>query len=420
MKGFMRISPSFLLRNSTAVVILFDLIVQVSLIGRYLDNSVISSYAPTASDAVDYTNRAELLRTNGITEAFGDASRMPGYPLIILLMHYLFPAFPNLAVRLLQMFAVALSAGLIKIILQKYVSLKIAILASTLFIFLPLWHFVPVLIAEALTSVVVVILIYLLASVHNKEISLTLILKLSTCVAVATYLKPNNLLLLISVLGFIIFSRNSHPVKNISKTIFFVFLMLLPWMIFASSTQPGFVGLTTNSGANMYVGTGMVLDYDTGVLSQSAIKWKVDPKSNPSDIITTTNVQTPAELNAMYTHKAIQIWEKRPQKEIGYGIDKVLIAFGIKSNSRSDHILGIFSLLALLGSLILIKKPNLRAWGFTLIFTVLGLALQAAIFQADRRFVVPVFFPFATVCLGMVLGKFSRFNLNKVLGKFNK
>jgi hypothetical protein len=315
------------------------------------------------------------------------------------------------------MLAVAFSAGLIKIVLQKYVPLRVALLASTLYIFLPLWHFVPVLIAEALTSVAVVILIYLLASAHNKEISLTLILKLSTCVAVATYLKPNNLLLLISVFGFIIFSKNSHPVKNISKITFFSFLMLLPWMIFASVSQPGFVGLTTNSGANMYVGTGMVLDYDQGVLSRSAIKWKVDPKNNPLDLITSATIQTPAKLNAMYTHKAIQIWEKRPQRQIGYGIDKVLIAFGIKSNSRSDQVLGLFSLLALLGSLILIRRPTSRAWGFTLIFTVLGLAFQAVIFQSDRRFVVPVLFPFATVCLGMTLGKISRVNLNKVFGK---
>lgn len=404
----MRASSGFFLRYSTLIVILIDLIVQLFLVGNFLDNSVISPYAPTAMDAEDYTNRAELWRTHGFVEAFDDAYRMPGYPSVILLMHYLVPFAPNLAVRVLQMFAVALSTGLIKIVLQKYVSLRVSLIGSALYMLLPIWHFVPVLIAEALTSVMVVVLIYLLASGHNRKFTTPLILKISSCIAIAIYLKPNNLLLIFPVIGFIAFSQNSHPFRNILKMLSVIFLALLPWIIFTSNTQPGFVGLTTNSGANMYIGTGMVLDYDGGVLSQSAIKWKVDPKSNPSDVVTATNVQTPAEFNAMFVNKAIQIWEKRPLEELGFGIDKALIAFGIKSNARSDKVLGIFSVLALIGSLVLIKRPATRAWGFTLILTILGLVLQAAIFQADRRFVVPVLFPFATVCLGITLGNIVR------------
>ena len=404
---------AFLSKYSTVAVIIFDILVQLILIGKFLDNSVISSYAPTAADAGDYTNRAELWKNQGFVEAFDDAFRMPGYPSIILLMSYVVPFAPNLAVRILQMFAVALSVGLIKIVLQKIVSLRISLLGSVLYILLPIWHFVPILIAEALTSVIVVVIIWLLTFGHNLEFTKLLILKISTFIAIAVYLKPNNFLLIFSVIGFIVFSKSSHPFRNTAKLFSITLLTLLPWIFFASNSQPGFIGLTTTFGSNLYVGTGMHLDYNGDILSQSAIRWKVDPKSNPSDVIDDETVGTPAELDALYKHKAIEIWGKRPLNVLGFGIDKTLIAFGIKANSAPDHIFGIFSVLALFGSLILLRTPALRPWGSATLFMMLGLAAQAFMFQADRRFVVPVFLPFATVCLGIVLGNIPQINRRK-------
>ena len=152
----------------------------------------------------------------------------------------------------------------------------------------------------------------------------------------------------------------------------------------------------------------MILDYDQGFLSRSAIKWKVDLKNNLSDSIGNAGNLTPAEMNSIYSQKSIQIWKKRFGRELGFGLDKVKFAFSISSNSRFDMLIGIFNLLAFVAGLVLLKFRELRSWGIALLLVIVTLALQAIIFQADRRFVVPVLFPFATVCLGLALGKALR------------
>ena len=420
MKRLMANCFGIFLRNSTITIVLLDLFVQFLLIGKYLDNSVISAYAPTATDAGDYARRAQAWQTDGFDKAFGDAYRMPGYPLIILIMSFLVPAAPYLGVRLLQMCALAVSAGVIKVILEKYVSARVALLASCLYILLPIWHFVPALLAESLSLVVVVAIIFILSSLNRARISWQQIVKISILIAVATYLKPNNLILLIVVFGFLIFTLKARIIKSLSSIVLIVILLLSPWVLFANHTQPSFFGLTTNSGGNLYIGTGMVLSYDESKLAKSAIKWKVDPRNNPTDIFVDVAGQSSAQANSMMTKKAIQIWKKRPLREIGYGIDKILIAFGLKSNASADYIFGLFSVFSLIAGALLFKWRTFRAWGFTMLITALLLAFQAAIFQADRRFVVPVLFPLATVCIGIVLGHLPFLNLKRRLDRFSR
>lgn len=188
------------LRCSTIAIVLLSLAVQFVLIGQYLDNSIISAYAPTAVDAAEYAGRAKVWQTEGFEKAFSDGYRMPGYPLVILFMNYLLPSAPYLGVRLLQMFGFALSAGIINVVLQKFVSRRVAFLVSSLYVFLPIWHFVPALLAESLTSVIVVSLVYVLATLKYSEISWQHLVKVSILIVMGTYLKPNNLALLIVVL----------------------------------------------------------------------------------------------------------------------------------------------------------------------------------------------------------------------------
>lgn len=394
--------------HSTSAVVVFSVLVQMVLVGKFLDNSVVSAYAPTAMDASDYTKRAILWQTQGFYAAFDDASRMPGYPFILYISHIISYSYSNLIIRILQLLLLAVSAGLIKLVLQRYVPLVVAVLVSAFFAFLPIWHFVPILIGEALTAVIVTLIIYCLAKAHNKGLSWSTILYLSLCVGIATYIKPNNLLLVVPIFGFLIFSKHSNAVKSISKIVTIVLLLLLPWLVFTSKAQPGFLGLTTGSGINSYVGTGMILDYNQGFLSRSAIKWRVDPKSNLTDSIVHAGDATPAEMNSLYSQKSIQIWKKRFWRELGFGLDKVRFAFSISSNSKFDMLIGIFNLLAFATGLVLLRFRDLRSWGIALLLVIVTLALQAVVFQADRRFVVPVLFPFATVCLGLTLGKFIR------------
>ena len=394
--------------HSTAAVIIFSILVQLVLVGKFLDNSVVSAYAPTAMDASDYTNRALLWQSEGFYAAFNDASRMPGYPFVLLISHTIFSSYSNVTIRILQLLLLAVSAGLIKLVLQRYVPLVVAVLVGALFAFLPIWHFVPILIGEALTGAIVTLMIYFLAKAHNRGLSRSTVLYLSLCIGIATYIKPNNLLLAVPIFGFLIFSKNSNAVKSISKIVTIVLLLLLPWLAFTSKAQPGFLGLTTGSGINSYVGTGMILDYDQGFLSRSAIKWRVDPKSNLTDSIVNAGDASPVEMNSLYSHKSIQIWKKRFWRELGFGLDKVRFAFSISSNSKFDMLIGIFNLLAFATGLVLLRFRDLRSWGIALLLVIVTLALQAVVFQADRRFVVPVLFPFAAVCLGLALGKVLR------------
>ena len=392
-------------RNSSFFIVFIDLIIQFFLIGKYLDNSVISPYAPTAIDASDYAARAETWQADGFNKAFSDAYRMPGYPFIIYLMRYILPSAPYLGVRLFQMLTVAISVGLIYVLLKKYVSIKIAILVSIFYGLLPVWHFVPVLLAESLTSVVVVGLLFLLASITTSGATTRRLFLLSLVIAIGTYLKPNNLSLIIPSIIYLALTLKKYILKNLLLVIISVFLMITPWIVFASSVQPGFLGLTTNSGANFYVGTGMVLSYDGSVLARSAIKWKVDPNNNPIDLLSVTPDQSLSDQNSQLLKKSLNIWGERPLREIGFGIDKVLIAFGFKANSKIDHLFGLFSLFSIIAAVYLTRIPRVRVWGLSTLTVATVLAIQASVFQADRRFVVPIFFPFSIICLGLAIGK---------------
>lgn len=404
----------FLLHKSTMVIFFLGLLFQLALIGRYLDNSIISTYMPTAYDAHDYAERARIWQSEGFTQSFNDAIRMPGYPFIILVMQVLIPSHPYLGVRLLQLLAVAISAAMIKVTIERFVPRCAAILASLVYILLPIWHFVPVLLAESLTSFIVVAIIFILRSVGELGMGRWAVINLSILIATGVYLKPNNLLLLFLVGGFLIAKLRINSIRAISTILLGVICLLSPWVYFANHSQPEFYGLTTNSGVNLYIGTGMILAYDDGVLSESAMKWKVDPRSNPEDLMMLAPELSPAKQNSELTKKSIQIWKKRPLQEIRYGFDKTLIAFGIKSNKMFDRIFGLFSILALLSGIALLRIKRFHAWGFVLVLTFVSLALQATIFQADRRFVVPVLFPFAAVCLGLTIGQFSQSNLKLI------
>jgi hypothetical protein len=393
-------------RMQLVSIFLFSLLFQLVIIGEYLDNSIISPYVPSAADAADYATRAQSWRSDGFNKAFGDAYRMPGYPFVILTMQVILPTAPYLGVRIIQMLVLAFCAVIIKIVLEKLTSTSASIFGSLLFVILPIWHFVPLLLAECLTAVVVVGLIASLSQVRDNGVSWKQVATISTLLVLGTCLKPNNLLLLIPIATFLVIKAN---MKSIRKTIglFLTTLFLLsPWIAFTSNVQPGFLGLTTNTGINLYVGSGMVLSYDKSVLAESAVKWKVDPISNPNDVFQSSPDLSTSQQNTALIEKSMQIWQKRPLNQIGFGLDKALIAFGIRSNSLVDHVFGLFTLLTLLAGTILLKSKEFRPWGFATLATMLTLLLQAIVFQADRRFVVPVLYPFSVICIGLALNFF--------------
>jgi hypothetical protein len=68
-------------------------------------------------------------------------------------------------------------------------------------------------------------------------------------------------------------------------------------------------------------------------------------------------------LNDIYTEKALDIWRERPLAQIRYGIDKVLIAFGLKTNSPMDSALGFITLGSIFSSILLIAHGRFRPLG---------------------------------------------------------
>jgi len=390
-------------RNITFLLVLFDIALQLTIIGKYLDNSIMSAYAPTSLDASEYAELAEIWRIEGFYQAFSDIWRMPGYPALILTMSLIFPSFPFLAMRIVQVLALAISVAMIKTILDKTVGPRLSLSLTILYIFLPLWHFVPVLIAESLTSFFFVYLLYTLASIKGNTLSSFQAIQISILLAIETYLKPNLISLFLPVSIFLIFKLQARFVRSLLSIILSISFLLLPWFVFTNSVTPEFRGLTTTFGVNAYVGTGMILNYDTGALARSAIKRGVDPKSNPEDVLVMDSSLTRAQQNSILTSKSIEIWEKRPSKQVTFGFDKVLIAFGLLSNSMIEHILGLISLLSVLSAIALVKIRFFYAWGYLLLSTSTVLALQTFFLQADRRFVFPILFPLSVIVMGLVV-----------------
>jgi hypothetical protein len=405
---------------STYIVFFTSLIVQLILIGKHLDNSIVSSYAPGAVDAADYASRALNWKTNGFSEAFQDGYRMPGYPAIILLFNFIVPSAPFLGIKLLQVLCLAISVSMIKVVLNKYVSQKVAVFASLIYAVIPMWHFSPVLLAESLSSFIVVCLIFVLSSIDTSGVSRKKTSLLSFLIAAAVYLKPNNLMLIFVVASFLFFLFNKSLLTVLRHMIVVVILLIAPWLFFVSNTQPGFIGLTTNSGVNLYIGTGMATVDDGSLLSKSAQRWKVDPRNNPGDVIDLSFGESPLVHHKILTSKSIYIWKKRPVRELGYGFEKALFAFGWKSENPLEKMFGLFTLGSIISGLMLARKSRFRAWGNTLLVASFLLALQAIAFQADRRFIIPIFFPLAVICLGIFIGhlkwcKVSRIKVPKIL-----
>jgi len=207
---------------------------------------------------------------------------------------------------------------------------------------------------------------------------------------------------------------------DFSKISLLVGIFLLPWFIFVSAAQPGFYGLTTNSGGNLYIGTGMVIDYNNGVLAEAAMRWKVDPRNNPTDSIKINSELSASQKDSQLREKSLQIWKQRPVREVAYGFEKVKIAFGISSNTRVDSIIGLISGTTILMIIVLFKLRKSVSLLFSLITGLLAVATQAFVFQADRRFTLPMIFPTFIITVALFIGGETYLDLKQSLQRFSK
>ena len=354
---------------------------------------------PTAADAEEYVEISNVWGEKGFDEAFENLWRMPGYPAFLLVIKFLSPNEPFLTVRIIQSLLTSLSVVILYFVLKNYSIKKNAFIFCVLYCFVPIWHFSSVLLPESLTYFLIVLMIYVLSKLSSYNY--ILILVISLLLSSLIYLKPNHILLIIPIIIFIIVNFKESIKKSIILLSITTIFALLPWIIYSNIGDRKFYGLTTTQGLNLYIGTGMVLNYDNSALAKSAVSWKVDPRNNPNDVVITKSFESKFDSNYYLTEKALGIWKKRPLQQLGYSLDKILIAFGFKANSIANYLLGVFTAFTLVSSILLYKVRYLRFWGTTTLTIFTVLAAQAGIFQADRRFVLVVFPPFGLIAISI-------------------
>ena len=379
----------------------FSFLVQIAMIGKYLDNSIVSANAPLAIDANDYVLLATNWANQGFSQAFFNAHRTPGYPAIIYFFNLLFPDFPYLAIKLFQLLMVSVSIGILTYILSKYFNSKFLVLYSFLISLLPIWHFTPQLLAESLTFFVVTSILLLLQFLCNSKHRIIIVISLGVLSGVIIYLKPNNIIILPLII-FIMAIKLKSVMQYLGLFLIVLFAILLPWFIHAEKSQGNFFTLSTSGGVSLYIGTGMESNSTSNlVLADSAARWKVSQEFNQSDVLKSNPNLTAQQLNELYWETSVGIWKKRPLQQIGFSFDKILIAFGVKSNTLFDYLFGLFNLTAILCAIFFIFRDSYRIIGFSTLIMTFLLSAQAAAFQADRRFIVAVFLPFASITIGL-------------------
>jgi hypothetical protein len=391
------------LANPTTLGIIgFSLVIQLLIFREHLNDAVLSSFGPHYTDANEYIKYADNWSSKGFSQSFSDLWRMPGYPAIILLFKNIFYTQPYLALRIFQIILIALSAGILQIILKKLVTKKLSIVGSLLYSIFPTWYFSTVLYAEALTLSLVVFLMLIISQLNMHSIYIGKMVLIGILLALLIYLKPNNIILGLPIAVYIWSIQKKHILKFLLVIYLTTLAILAPWFMHISNTNPGFVGLTSTQGINLYIGVGMVPTPSNKMLFNSGTKCNVDPQSNPGDIVP-YSLNFDVEESKLLTRKSVEIWQERPKQQLCHAVNKILISFGILADRPIDFTFGVFNLIAVICAAFLCTQLKFRPWASVVLVTALVLMIQAAIFQADRRFVITVFTPFAIVAQTLFL-----------------
>jgi hypothetical protein len=384
----------------------WSLLVQLTLVGTYLDNDVVNKFEPTAADAKDYFRLADVWQESGFENAFGSGMRVPGYPAIILFLQQFFGENTPFTLRIVQMLLLAFSYLVILKVIGQFCGMKISISLVMLFSLLPLWHFVPILTAELLSSVSYILLTGILIKFGSGPISN---LQFSSIVAIsvfAIYLKPNNALLLLSVVLYLWCRGSNSRFKDASRYVIMVFLCLLPWLVFIQQNQSTW-SLTTGSGINLLTGTGRDVVSDGTVLAQAAIGCAVADNFNPESELASPDDLTYGQVNNLHQQTAIKLWKESFSNHVCFGFQKVLIAFGFKANSNWELVYGVITVVTILVSLLSLGAMRLKAIGIYFLSFLFLLGILVFLFQADRRFTAPFVLPMFMICSALAIDLFK-------------
>jgi len=384
---------------------------QILLFGDGLDNRVLNSHAPTFPDAVRNVDRAVTLAGDGgFSGAFGDGRQMPGYPLFLSWFVGGF-AQPFLVARFVQVFLASLIvplAFLTLCILLK--SQGWALLGTTLFaLWVPFYYFSPILSSETLSMFFYALLCYQLARSHRTQSRMHVLMMV--VLAVLVYLESHLALLFIPIAAFVEYHRGGGGKGvTIVGPLAVLVLLLMPWTIWVSLKNQSFIPLSTSTGYELYLGTGVTSKVDTtgalsaGMPEASAETLGLADPGLVSAVAQDTVGASGAAKSRIFRRTALGVWIERPFKMVSYGVAKVLHAYGFSFRHPRDSLIAALLVISLLTSLLLWTRRLHREW-CVFFWVVAGVAaLQAFLLIPNQRFKTVVFdFPAVLiVALGVV------------------
>ena len=382
---------------------LFAFVGYYTLFAEGFDNQTLNTFAPHSTDAVQYVSLAETLtEPGGFTKAFGDGYRTPMYPVILFICQYVFSK-SLLAARILNLLLTAAIIPLIFASIRKVTSTNTTSFlgAALCLIWVPFYYFAPVLIAESISFFFVAVTILLL-SLYQSSGKLILLIGSGIVLAILVYLKPNHILLALPVCVFAgMASRGKWRIHALIPIALMVAL-ILPWTVFISEKNNTFIPLSTTSGMNMVLGTGI----SDGEFFYTGEQDPSGEGTLPAKLSRVLELRDPsfmqqlrleaeglssAERNSLYSQKALLLWRTEPMKITVFGIAKILHGFGFSLRGFRDYITAAFTLITFACSILVWRMKKYRIWCVFFWLSAAVIVVQMFGFLPNQRFKTVVF-----------------------------
>lgn len=393
--------PTLLHGALCLLLFLGNLSAQLYLQRGALDDGVENRSSPSSTDTRDYLRRAEIWAdgsgSGGFTAAFEDGYRTPAYPLYLAA----FLSFSTTPLRAARTTQVLLTAGIVLLAFLTLVNLRESPAkalggAALVAAWPPLYHFSPILIAEACSLFGLALLLYALSRPPSPRLHF---LVLPLLLAALTYLKPNHALFLVPVALFLWM----RATRGAAAACALAFLLLIaPWMAFVRA-QGGPFGMSTASGINLYLGSVAPPEgSDAGTLPARYGAWTGMPRAEARVLDRSTEEKAGAE-SAHLGGLARSAWREAPLRTAGYGFAKVLHGFGFSLRGIRDIALVALFAASLWASARLWKEGSRRAWVLLFWGFLLAAAAQMFLYLPNQRFKTVAFDLPALLMLALAL-----------------
>ena len=190
----------------------------------------------------------------------------------------------------------------------------------------PFLYFAPILYAETLTIACLALLLVVLSMLDQPN-AIRVAIAGGVVIALLTYLKPNSILVILprspsSPRGSGAEDRGGPSARSSRRPRSCCFRGRS-----ATVQNDQFVPLSTTSGLNLYLGTGLRSVGDTGVRRGERLRHGrqgTEPRGDPGG----EELENAADRDARYRSEAIDVWREQPIATAGFAAAKVLHTLG--------------------------------------------------------------------------------------------